>query len=404
MTRTHVQIDAVRSEDIPAIAEIAKACGFPARSPAGWNWLLFDNPEQHGAPAGQLMRGADGEALGFLGTMRQQVQSAGRTRQIITGHSFVMAQRRAGLGRQLVQTVLDKSAPVPVTTLKNNAASAPVLKKVGMRPWIGSAGQSSIDWPLRPWIYSAGRALSYAARNQLAYGQLARREWLTTRLQWPIPESQNMALNLFRREDWARLDAALKVLNAAPCENGWRIARSLEGYRWRLADPDAPGRSCVFLHPAGHVAMVTLAKLNKHEPAIAQITDLAIAPIAGWESDAVELLRAIHRSARAAGAAALRLSPVLDFPVALAGEVGSHRIAPARYDSCHIVGFDGGLRGDEILPALYAGEHVFASRVAPVHRRPAKLTDGPVSARPDTSSSAKSLPSAHARTTGATGW
>lgn len=383
MTRTHVQIDAVRSEDTPVIAGIAKACGFPARSLAGWQWLLFDNPDQGGAPAGQVLRGADGEALGFVGTMRHKVRSGGRTRQLITGHSFIMARRRAGLGGQLVQAVLDQSTPVPVATLNNNAASAPLLKKMGLRPWVGAAGQTSVDWPLRPWIYSAGRALSYAARSQLAYGQLARREWLTTRLQWPVPESQDMALNLFRREDWARLDAALKVLNAAPCETGWRISRSLEGYRWRLADPDAPGRSCVFLHPAGHVAMVTLAKLNKHEPAIAQITDLAIAPIAGWESDAVELLCAVHRAARAAGAAALRLSPVLDFPVALAGEVGPHRIAPARHDSCHAVGFAGGLQGDEILPALYAGEHVFALRVAPVHRRRPHQAADAVSGRQD---------------------
>ena len=150
--------------------------------------------------------------------------------------------------------------------------------------------------------------------------------------------------------------------------------------------------------------MVTLAKLNRHEPAIAQITDLAIAPIAGWESDAVDLLRAVHRSARAAGAAALRLSPVLDFPLALAGEIGPHRIAPARHDSCHAIGFEGGLQGHEILPALYAGEHVFALRVAPVHRRPERLAEGAVSARPDMSSYAAQPPSAPARTTDATGW
>ncbi|MCI4645175.1 MAG: hypothetical protein MRY64_10365 [Hyphomonadaceae bacterium] len=393
-------VERVRRDHIGAIIEIAERCGFPARSPNAWRWILFGNPDQGDLPSGFISCNAEGRPEAFLGTLVMRVRRGDRERTIVCGHTFISSQPGAGHGSALMAAVLANYRPVPLVTVNNNARSAPMLQKMGYSPWTRRERQQTLTWPLRDNLHAAGRALNYLGRKDTLYRLLAQWEWFSNRVGWPAAEPASLMIDPRQTEDLVTLHEALHALNAAAAKDSWAIARTVEGFLWRLADPDAPGRSCLFLHPQGHLAMVTLTKLNRHEPPIAQITDLALRPGANWKGGALELMQAIHRQAAQAGAAALRLSPVLDFPIELAGAIGPYRASTPDHDSCHVFSFPDGLQADEIRTSLAAGDQFFALRTVP-DKSPAVMP--PIAPR-DKSSSAESPPSVPARTKLAKGW
>lgn len=397
-------VEAVRREHIDAIADIASICGFPERSPAAWRWILFGNPDQGDLPSGFVACDAQGRPEAFLGSLIMRLRRGDREKTLVCGHTFISARPGAGCGRELMSALFQQFHPIPVATLNNNARSAPVLQRVGYRPWADRRAQGTITWPLRRRLHQAGRALSYLGRRETIYRLLACREWFSNPVQWRADAAPRLLIDPRQTDDLIALHGALKALRASCDGRHWSVSRSLEGYLWRLADPDAPGRTGIFLHPQGHLAMVTLTKLNRHEPALAQITDLAFLPQPDWKHGALELMQAIHGAARQAGAAALRLSPVLDFPMDLASAIGPHHVSLAQHDSCHLYCFPEGLQADLVCPSLAAGDQFFALRTIPGKSRVAAPVATRPSVRRDRSSSAGSLPSGHVQTTAARGW
>lgn len=139
----------VTGSDLPRLARLVAACGFPERSAEGWRWVLFCNPAQGDIPPGWVFEGAGGELAGFLGNYVITYRQGGRRFRFAVGHTAVSdldgPKRHAGL--RLLRHGVKQAGVDAYVTLNNNALSAPIFPRLGASAWLGAEGREWIEWP-----------------------------------------------------------------------------------------------------------------------------------------------------------------------------------------------------------------------------------------------------------------
>lgn len=345
--------------DIPAIIDMIAHCGFPTRSEAGWAWALFGNPDQGALPPGYVARGGDDTATAFLASLALRLKCGGEQRMAILGHTFITGEGGRGQGLAVLNALLNEERKACELSMSNNPASSDLFHRLNLPPAPDEATQLTLDWPIRSLQHMTGRALNFAARRETAYRLLSRREWFAgARAQLVSP----VRIDPGKAEDAAQLNGAIAAIEAShEARRRWHVARSLEGFRWRLNDPDAPGRSLLLADPGGALVMVTLTKPNRHEPMIAQVTDLDCVSGESGQDMLCGLLAEAYGAAREAGAALLRLSMPLGFDVARAGEIGPFRLRRSAYHRCFLRSRE----GLDVALRLYMSDLVVALRTPP---------------------------------------
>lgn len=342
--------------DIPAIIDMIAHCGFPARSAQGWAWALFGNPDQGALPAGYVARDASDTASAFLASLALRLKRGSEQRIAVLGHTFITGANGRGQGLAVLNALLSEDRKDCELSMSNNPISSDLFHRLNLPHAKDEAAQLTLDWPIRSLRHAAGRALNFAARRETAYRLLSRREWFTgASAQLVSPQG----LDPERPEDEGRLGGAIEAIEASHEPSGrWHVARSIAGFRWRLGDPDAPGRSLLLADPSGALLLVTLTKPNPHEPMIAQVSDLDCVSGEAGQDMLCGLLAEACRAAREAGAALLRLSMPLGFDVSRAGSIGPYRLRRSAYHRCFLRS-----RGDlDIVLRLYMSDLVLALR------------------------------------------
>ncbi|RIJ21375.1 GNAT family N-acetyltransferase [Henriciella barbarensis] len=351
--------------------ELVEKVDFPWRSQAGWHWALFENPQQGDIPAGFVAE-RDGRVVAMVGLQARDFILDGTPVKAATGHTFIAGQEGRGSGPRLARRALTYPGLAAVYSLNNNASSAGLYKKLGMKAWRGETARSRLEWPVRPLSMGVGVAFSRLARSDRMYDALSAREWFKVR---HTPLADHARQNL-QGGDWldpANPDHAHAVADFDFELRSTRQAvpvRSALFYAYQLSDPDAPGRSVVLTTRNGSkisgLMLAILSKPNAYEPAGLDIVDLEVAPGAPRAATIGRLMRSARKIARASGVARLRLIFSDRFATAELKGSGLRLHRRFSYDPAHALFADeNGKLAESWIPTGYEGDFHFALRVAP---------------------------------------
>lgn len=365
------EIRTITPGDIPGVMDLVAKVDFPWRSHAGWHWALFENPQQGDIPAG-FVAVKEGRVVAMVGLQARDFRLNGKLVKAGTGHTFIAGPEGRGSGARLARRAITYPGLASVYTLNNNASSAGLYKKLGMKAWLGDGARHRIEWPVRPAAMGTGLAFSRLARSERMYDALSAREWFRVK-HTPLAEHARQRLE---PADWLdpsdanhageidAFDADLRASHAV------MPVRSAAFYAYLLSDPDAPGRSVLLAARDGSkisgLMLVILSKPNAYEPAGLDIVDLELAPGAPHAATIAHLIDSARTIARAAGAARLRLLFSDRFgPSAFKGtRLRLHR--RFSYDPAHASFADeDGPFAQNWVPTGYEGDFHFALRIAP---------------------------------------
>ena len=126
-----MKIRPVTPADIPDIARLTVERGFPPRSETGWQWVLFNNPEQAHSPSGYVIE-SDGQVVAFLGGMGHRLHGTGTAGFVVAAHTFVSDFSSPGHGPRLIRHGFKHTEFDATYTLHNNALSAIIYKRFGL--------------------------------------------------------------------------------------------------------------------------------------------------------------------------------------------------------------------------------------------------------------------------------
>ena len=333
-----MKIRPVTPADIPDIARLTVARGFPPRSEAGWQWVLFNNPEQAHSPAGYVIESND-QVVAFLGGMGHHLHGTGTSGFVVAAHTFVSDLSSPGHGPRLIRHGFKHTDFDATYTLHNNALSAIIYKRFGLSA-VWQAGGRQYLKKRRHWasiFFSA--VLRRLAKLSVIDTALSKREWLSKRPKkglTPLTD-QVHRIDPFNSEDAQAIDTFNQALAASDKIIGSRAARI---WQYRLGDPDrsVPTELFAMFDDKGIAAMLaTSVSKDDHLSVVTlDIEDLVFRP--GCEKHLEALLRQSTKCARHARAARIMwrvLPPNLD--MATADYLG-FKARPRRYDSCHFGG------------------------------------------------------------------
>lgn len=313
-------------DDLPGISRLVRACGFPERSLAGWKWAIFDNPDQGNIAPGWVCE-HDGRMAGFLGNFVNRYARDGECFTFATGHTVVTdpAFKRCHAGARLIRHGLSQPDIDAYVTLNNNALSAPLLRRVGARPWLGRAGREWAEWILRP--DRAVRALLPCRQD-------------TERFDCP----PGFAFRVEAERDGIRF-VPLEALSGAPLPvsdspGAWSRLITMESLRYRQSDPDRAGGMAYVAALQGERVMA-LAALALTKPSPERLDHAEIVDWAGLSCPQgihaqASLLRHLVRVARRSGASRLRLHFPAHLPEGVLRAGGVHLRRRHGHDPCHI--------------------------------------------------------------------
>lgn len=360
------QIVDVSPGHVQSIVAMNDLCGFPARSKAGWNWVLFENPEQGDHPSGfAFIR--DGKFAAFAGTFRKLLYRGDEVKSMIIGHTLLSDLTSPGTGFKIARYASGNSQADFIATLNNNELSAKLYPKVKMLPWLGETGQCYAEYLLRPVAVATGAALRKAFKGDSRAQFDARPEYfvgsghglrdarLPAGFEGPDPANPS---------DAAVLDEFNQAMREGPYFQPDRGAR-VTGYR--LSDPDAQAYSRVIVsRSAGQIeALLALsaAKDSKLSPPVLEIEDIALRP--GSEGRLRACLQAAVEIGRQIRVAKIRLRYVRDIvPDQIAGirgwKIRKRSYSPNHAREC----VQGALRDWGVSPA--SGDFFFALRRPPL--------------------------------------
>jgi len=156
-----MKIRPVTPEDLDDIVRMNKVCGFPERSKAGWDWVLFQNPHQGDEPPGYVGE-RDGAVTAFLGCAGRKLIQGSNTICASMGHTFVSDLAAPGIAARLIKHYF-ANCSADLYTLNNNALSAPIYKRRGAKATWGERGQQYLEKRL-----DMPRILASAALRRIA--------------------------------------------------------------------------------------------------------------------------------------------------------------------------------------------------------------------------------------------
>lgn len=355
----------VAPEHLTAIAEINRVCGFPERSPEGWKWVLFDNPEQGDEPAGYVAI-RKSKVVGFTGTHRRILRAGDRKISIVAGHTLITDLNGPGIGFKLARHTLKAHGADVVVTLNNNALSAPLYPRIGMEPWLGESGrvalERTLDWPA-VLTGSARRKMARAdseeaLRSVPEYGLQS----VTPSDAPPVIEGLSL-LDPEAAEDAEILDDFSDRMSQSEVFQPDRSARI---WRYRQSDPDHRGAMFLYgLKDKGRLSAlvaVSIGKDTKFSPACLEIEDMSIAP--GMRMAPLALLRIPEAFARQMRLARVRMRRVPNWMQAQLSGLKGWRVRHRNYDSCHVHAKDRGIL-DQWDPGPMESDFFFALRRMP---------------------------------------
>lgn len=343
----------VTQADLPDIVRLATSCGFPARTTEGWRWVLFGNPQQGAIAPGWVHEGPDG-ITGFLGNFVNRYRCGPAQYVVATGHTVVTDRSVKGqqAGIRLIRHGVAQPHVDAFVTLNNNALSAPLLPRVGARPWLGHQGREWVEWILRPsrvlraLLPAAGPAERFDCHRGFSFAVEARRGGIT----------------------FATLESVCDDELEAITPEGVPVRQiDVASLRYRLADPDRrAGSSYVVARMGGRALALASILLTKPSPERldhAEIADWVASPCAGGVKAQKALLRHLAVIARRAGASRLRLHFPSIVPAGVLQAAGPHLRRRHRHDPCHAL-----VRNDALAswqPGPGDADYFFAFRIPP---------------------------------------
>jgi hypothetical protein len=366
-----IKIRTITPDDLPRVMDLVAKVDFPWRSHAGWHWALFENPQQGDIPAGFVAE-KEGRVVAMVGLQARDFMLEGEPVKAATGHTFIAGPEGRGSGVRLAKRAITYPGLASVYSLNNNASSAGLYKKLGMKAWLGDGALNRIEWPVRPAAMGTGVAFSRLARSDRMYDALSASEWFAVK---PMPladyAKQSLATGDWldpAKPDHARLiekfDAELR--SSRPVVP----VRSAAFYSYLLSDPDAPGRSVLLSAREGDsisgLMLAIMSKPNAYEPAGLDIVDLELASGAPRADTIAHLIRAARKLAKVSGAARLRLIFSDRFAASELKGTGLRLHRRFSYDPAHAsFAGDDGRFADGWSPTGIEGDFHFALRVAP---------------------------------------
>jgi hypothetical protein len=343
----------VTLEDLPRIARLVAQCGFPERSPEGWRWVLFENPDQGNSAPGWVYE-HQGQLAGFLGNFVMSYRHGPDRFQIASGHTVVTDMRRPQLhaGVRLIRHGLSQPGVHGFGSLNNNALSAPLLPRLGAPPRYGRAGREWAEWVLRP---------ERLIQHRLRLGSQ--------------PSDRSFDIDFSGREQAGRIelrpledfyDDALKAI-----QPGTWLTREIDlaRLRWRLADPDRTGGAGYRIAAVGGVPLA-IGALVVTQPGPdrlehAEITDWIATDDGHGLAAQRALMSHLWRLAKAAGVARLRLKFPRHLQPAALRAAGPFLMRRHGHHPCHFQ-----FRETALLnwrPAPGDADFFFAYRILPTH-------------------------------------
>jgi hypothetical protein len=298
----------VREDDLPRLARLVAACGFPERSVAGWRWVLFGNPVQQDTPPGWVMEDQAGGLAGFIGNYIMTYRRGDRRFRFAMGHTMVSDLEDPGrhTSLRLVRHGLRQTGIDAYLALNCNALSARVLPRFRAGAWLGAEGREWIEWPTAPGRILGSRLSRLAARVRKQGEPVLR----TGRPGFDRPAELDRGITVMPVE--AVPDAGIESLARRLAAED-RIVRDItpQLLAHRRADPDrADGYWQVVVEAGGEPVLLAALLLTK--PSAEGLEHLEIADWIAVSGEAAEraqaaLLRHVVRSARRAGLAKVRM-------------------------------------------------------------------------------------------------
>ena len=333
-----MKVRPVTPEDIPAIVRLTSMNGFAKRSEAGWNWVLFQNPEQAHSPAGYVVE-SNGEVAAFLGGAGHRLHGTGTDGFVVAAHTFVSDLSSPGHGPRLIRHGFKHTEFDATYTLHNNAYSAIFYKRFGLAAIWKASGRQYLKKRLRWGSIFLSAALRRLAKIGAFEKLLAKREWLATKSKSGGAPLANRVRQLdpFNIDDAAAIDAFDQQLAKSGKIIGTRAAKI---WQYRLRDPDRKVPTSLFAleDDDGIAAMLatSITKDDKLSVVTLDIEDLVFRP--GSEHHLETILTQATKCARHARAARIMLRVLpLNLDIATADSLG-FRARPRDYDSCHFGG------------------------------------------------------------------
>ena len=366
------EIRPIQPEDIPGLMGLVARVDFPYRSHTGWHWALFENPQQAGFPAG-FVAVRDKKVVGVVGFQVRDFIHQGTPVHCATGHTFITGPEGRGCGGPLALTAINHPGMAAVYSINNNARSAGLYKKIGMRAWLGAGGRRRMEWPVRPAAMWTGIGFSRLARHHdKLYDLLSARERFRSR----AATLADIAADVLPAEEVLGpgnpADAELiDQFGKAVCDARTTApVRTPAFYAYQASDPDAPGRTLLLAARGGGklagLMQVILTKPNAFEPAELEITDLEVHPAAARAETLADLVGKACKLAKTAGAARLRLLYAGRFSSDDLKKTGFRLARQYGHDPAH-ASFAPGMEGfaGTWQPTGFEGDFHFALRVAP---------------------------------------
>ena len=298
----------VERAHLQGIADLTLVCGFPERSAKGWEWALFDYPEQGVDPAGYVdLR--DGKVCAFLGTQKRILRRNGGSVSMLAGHTMITDLKAPSIGLKMMRHAIKHHQTDAISTLNNNALASPLFPRVGMMPWLGKNAQYiaeyRIDWPALVTSSILRKTLKHQSRE--AFDK--RREYFTRyKRKLTIPDTLNGLTRLSpeTRDHAEQIDAFNTAMQSG---EQYQSNRSAAIWQYRLRDPDFPASMMLFgsfeKNKLQAMLALSIAKESKLSPATLEIEDVAMLP--GAEIDFASLLKAAEIFARKSRLARVRL-------------------------------------------------------------------------------------------------
>lgn len=357
----------VEDRDVQALNALHRSVGWPARSEAGWRWLM-SNPArlEARAPAGWVLQSDDGQPAGFTGNFVQRFWHGDAVLYGTSGFSIIVAPHARGHSRMLLRTFAEQPGMFARYTFNANPKSSPLFPRYKMISWPASTHGTKLAWRIDPFACACGRLWREVDRRAPSLIHPSRERLMNPRLgpcdSLNLPPGVALLSDFADRSRFGDFWAALK-------DEGRIVAdRSPATLRWRLADPDRTLDPVILAFSCGKAivgyAMAVMAKVNVIEPPVLEVLDLVA--LRDEPRAIPALMEALLANARRLGAAKVRIQVVNEELLRRLGPLAASARREGGWGHCH-VRFEAGLDGTATwAPTPFDGDYGVCLRPIPI--------------------------------------